>query len=215
MKISASDWNRFWSKVQVGPGCWEWQASLNINGYGQFMWHGTPRGPHRFMLASWYGRWFRTEECVCHHCDNPLCVRPSHLFLGTQQDNVDDMISKGRQVHNSPGVGEDHPRSRYTSEQVREIRRLRADGVRSADLANRFDTNDAHIRQIVTGRSYANAGGPTKNYRRKTSGADRLEIRRRCAAGERVAALAREYGVSTSTIYALKNYTDEEYYSEN
>lgn len=86
---------RFWSKVQKTSGCWEWMARRDKDGYGQFRLKGKMRGAHK---ASWElthgsipdGLW------VLHKCDNPSCVRPDHLFLGTAKDNTQDMVSKDR-----------------------------------------------------------------------------------------------------------------------
>lgn len=83
---------RFWRHVKVGDGCWEWTRSKS---YAKF-WDG-----QRSVFAhrkSWEIHHGPIPEgmCVCHRCDNPICVRPDHLFLGTQRDNIIDMVSKGR-----------------------------------------------------------------------------------------------------------------------
>ena len=86
----------FWPRVEKVPrGCWEWSASCDDKGYGTF-WDGSKvRKTNRVVWELVFGEIPR-GSCVCHHCDNPRCVRPDHLFLGTRRDNVRDMVAKGR-----------------------------------------------------------------------------------------------------------------------
>lgn len=99
---------RFWSKVPIGAeGCWEWKAGLSPRGYGQFWDTGTNRGAHRYAYEQVIGP-IPEGLFVCHRCDNPACVRPDHLFLGTQQDNMSDKQSKGRCGRPPTWGGADH-----------------------------------------------------------------------------------------------------------
>ncbi len=90
---------RFWRRVQTSEGCWEWTGSRRGNGYGV---HWTDErkltGAHRYSYELHHGAIADSSLFVCHHCDNPPCVRPDHLFLGTVLDNARDMVAKGRQV---------------------------------------------------------------------------------------------------------------------
>ncbi len=112
--------DRFWSKVdKKGPNdCWEWMAAKYPTGYGYIKRSNSRDNvyAHRFVLEL-EGIDIPSGMFVCHHCDNKSCVNPSHLFIGTQQDNVDDMWRKGRGL-----VGENHPQSKLTDSDVIAIR---------------------------------------------------------------------------------------------
>lgn len=89
---------RFWSKVQKGDGCWEWTGARHSFGYGWINRPGRGNGKMMAHRLSWELHFGPVAggRGVLHHCDNPCCVRPDHLFLGSQSDNVRDMWRKGR-----------------------------------------------------------------------------------------------------------------------
>lgn len=89
--------DRFWAKVRKSDGCWEWTASRGIRGYGQFRLPRTRQmsGAHRVAYELSVGP-IPEGMFVCHHCDNPSCVRPDHLFVGTNSQNILDAVRKGR-----------------------------------------------------------------------------------------------------------------------
>ena len=86
---------RFWSKVNKGRSCWEWTAGKAGKGYGIFWLDGKHCYAHRVSYEIEVGP-IPEDMCVCHTCDNPGCVRPGHLFLGTHKDNQIDCSNKGR-----------------------------------------------------------------------------------------------------------------------
>lgn len=96
--FTAREVERFWALVARSPrsrDCWNWTGATNgAKGYGRFGLRGWHVYPHRVSFAIAHGRW--PEPCALHRCDNPKCVRPSHLFEGTIRDNNVDMVSKNR-----------------------------------------------------------------------------------------------------------------------
>jgi hypothetical protein len=122
--VSKSNVARFWAKVNKnGPihpehgQCWVWIAKLDHDGYGRFWFAGKIVGAHRFSWEQANGA-IPEGLCVLHHCDNPPCVRPDHLFIGTNKDNMDDRNAKGRAAG---AKGERNGRARLTVDQVRAI----------------------------------------------------------------------------------------------
>lgn len=105
--------NRFWSKVKKGDGCWEWTAAVDRGGYGNFGIDGRTMGAHRVAWTLANNREIPEGLCVCHSCDNRACCNPAHLWLGTQLDNVRDMVEKGR-----GSTGEDHPKVKHSDKFV-------------------------------------------------------------------------------------------------
>lgn len=87
--------DRFWARVKKGDGCWEWTGSTGRRGYGTFMVHGERTRSHRYSWALHFGA-IPDGLWVLHRCDNPPCVRPDHLWLGTVLDNNVDSRIKGR-----------------------------------------------------------------------------------------------------------------------
>ena len=88
---------KFTSRIDVKDkdSCWEWIGSKEKGGYGIFYYHGANKLAHRFSWEVLYGK-IPKRMVICHKCDNPSCVNPNHLFLGTQEDNLRDMHYKGR-----------------------------------------------------------------------------------------------------------------------
>jgi hypothetical protein len=87
---------RFWSRVEKTDGCWEYTGARTARGYGRLGVEGHSVLAHRYSWELTHGTKLSPDVLVCHHCDNPCCVRPDHLFLGSSADNNRDMAAKGR-----------------------------------------------------------------------------------------------------------------------
>lgn len=139
---------RFWRHVEKTDSCWLWTGTMGTVGYGQISVEGRYVGTHRFSWELANGP-IPSGLFVCHHCDNRRCVNPSHLFLGTHRDNMQDAARKGRTMH-----GEQHYAAKLTDAEVAEMRRLRTEeGVLHKDLAERFGVHQQHVEKILAGRA--------------------------------------------------------------
>lgn len=156
-------YERFMSKVNIHPGnmCWNWAGARSGSGYGQF-WNGVRNIPaHYFLLSDPVPSGMQG----CHHCDNKLCVRPSHIFIGTRSDNEQDKVSKGR--HNTaPGCramlkvrkihrGQNNHECKLTEAQAREAKACsRKRGVATA-LAKKLGVSLTVVCDIRDGKRWA------------------------------------------------------------
>jgi hypothetical protein len=149
---------QFWLKVDrtESESCWPWLGYRKSNGYGQVY---ISRG--RFVTASRvaYGLTHGVVpagQVVCHHCDNPPCCNPEHLFIGTQSVNALDSVQKGRA---NRARGEQHPHARLTEDQVREIRNTPAYSGINRDFADQFGVSRRHIYAIRSGKKWGHLRG--------------------------------------------------------
>jgi hypothetical protein len=171
---------RFWSKVNIclEDECWEWVGGKSKRGYGSFKMTGWAIPAHRYSYFLSTGHIPTEKECVCHKCDNPPCVNPKHLFLGTQFDNMRDMVEKGR---NSDTRGSKNPRAKLSEEDVEKIRKLWDEGISPKNLSEIFNTSKGTINQIVGGNTWRHIGmsqKPPSNRGSKLTEKDILEMRR-------------------------------------
>lgn len=115
-KVKEPFLDRFWRQVQKSDGCWIWAGALSSTGYGVIgVQHPVKRNlyAHRVSYELHIGP-VPDGYFVCHRCDNPRCVRPDHLFVGTHRDNMADMVAKGRS-----NAGDKHPSRRYPERRAR------------------------------------------------------------------------------------------------
>jgi hypothetical protein len=137
--------DRFMKYVEPEPnsGCWLWVGAWGGDGYGYFrigrrLAH-SQRMSYELFRGPLNGLW------ALHKCDNPPCVNPDHLFLGTQDDNMDDSARKGRQQR-----GSRHWQAKLTEDDVRAIRALRAEGTKPRTLSEMFSIDTSQISRICS-----------------------------------------------------------------
>lgn len=138
-------------------GCWLWTGAADAKGYGRM--HGN-RKAHRVSYELHVGK-IPDGMCVLHKCDVPACVRPDHLFLGTQLDNMRDMFAKGRRP---PPSGERHPRARLTNKDVVSIRQRKAAGESNRDLAREYNMWPETIARLCAGKTWKHISSLTEGH---------------------------------------------------
>lgn len=137
---------RFWPKVQRTDGCWLWTAALFPNGYGCIADKpGPAKGTHRVAWELTNGP-IPAGMFVLHRCDNRRCVRPDHLFLGTQRDNMRDRNQKQR---GALPTGSAHHWAKYGDETVAQIRALAATGMTFAAISREVGVSRPHVSRLV------------------------------------------------------------------
>lgn len=138
--------------IKRDNGCWEWQGGKNCKGgYGRIKFGYDHHLVHRISYEYHYGKIPDGME-ICHHCDNPICVNPEHLFLGTRSDNMRDMFAKGR---HRPVNGENNGNSRLTQKQVDSIRKEYSKGdVSQRGLARKYSVTQGCIAGIICHRTW-------------------------------------------------------------
>lgn len=154
--------NRFWYQVRKGDGCWEWAGGRDVDGYGVFKSEHDGveyRRAHRYSFAIHKGR-IRPGMAVCHTCDNPPCVNPDHLFLGSAAENMADKIAKGR---GRVLVGEKHGQAILTEDQAKAILN---DPRPHSHIASDYNVHPATISSLKTRVSWPHLG-PARGVKAK------------------------------------------------
>ncbi len=141
---------RFWTKVDKSKDCWEWTASRTKLGYGRFNFGKQVVGAHRVAWILENGE-IPESLFVCHRCDNPPCVNPSHLFVGTPLDNSADRAQKGR---GGSMPGEFNPSAKLSMLDAKHIRTLRAGGWQLKSLASMYRVAIQTIWRVTKNRKW-------------------------------------------------------------
>lgn len=153
---------RFWAKVKKGgpDDCWTWTGSTSARGYGQTSFGGFSMFAHRVSWMIHFGP-IPADMYVLHRCDNPPCINPNHLFLGTNQDNYDDRDAKGRVAH-----GERAAKAKLTAAQVMDIR---ASDEPDSVLGRRYGVYASTIRCARDGTKWKRLPGARPEFYEKRS----------------------------------------------
>lgn len=162
MNITNYDKARFWARVGVGKpnSCWYWDNPTHEFGYGWFGINGENKLAHRVAKIIWDGEEKEGMQ-VLHSCDNPACCNPNHLRWGTQEENIQDCVDRGRKTdppRNSslPPVmrGEDNPSSVMSWSKVRDLRRDWSKGEKGRYLSDKYGISISTVYQIVNYRTW-------------------------------------------------------------
>lgn len=153
--------SRLLSKVVVDnvTGCWNWNGGKGFGGYGKMKVDNKSQLTHRVAYRVFIGE-IPEDICVCHKCDNPSCVNPDHLFLGTQSDNMKDAYKKGRvkldeiSKNNQYKKGHKAYNRILPDSLVIEIKRMIKLGISPSDIANKLNVKKQVVADIKRGQAY-------------------------------------------------------------
>lgn len=157
MEFSPQAIERFWSNVKRQPGCWNYLGNLDRWGYGKFYLQYRTLTAHSVSWQITHGQ-IPSGMCVLHSCDNPACVKPNHLFLGTQLRNIQDKVAKGRQA-----FGEQSNQSALTeADVIAVINWERGDPESLSNMASRLGVSLSALSLIRSGKSWKHLPRPTQ-----------------------------------------------------
>ncbi len=163
---SSTDW--FHSRVEKSDYCWNWTGNKTSFGYGTFKIGGRTGRLVRAHRYSWelHNGLIPNGLCVCHKCDNPGCVNPKHLFLGTRQENNYDRDRKGRVAYGDRNgsrtrpdrraIGIKNGRAKLTDNDIRRMSTMRDEGYRQTEIAHLFGVDPSHVSKVFSGQRRSN-----------------------------------------------------------
>ena len=150
---------RFWfyvDKISSPRGCWIWTGCLGkgrYDGYGRVNRRGISKLAHRWSWELANGP-IPNGKIICHRCDNPPCVNPEHLFIGTDKDNMLDMVAKGRHSKTHSCFGEKHSNAVLTEEAIRKIFALQKDGMTQRKIASIFKISQPAVSLVLNKKTW-------------------------------------------------------------
>jgi hypothetical protein len=220
--VDAILWEALASRSMLDPssGCRVW-CRAKSKGYGRLWWNNKVEYAPRLAWQAWFGC-VPPGKSVCHRCDNPPCIEPTHLFVGTQADNMHDCAAKGRTLPQKRRinftVGENHHSSKLTQDEVLEIIRRRHAGETYVQIATAYNVTRHQVSCICRGLSWCHVQHPfpveaERILRTKLSDTDVLEIRTRRAAGSTLDELSYAFGISSNYVWHLckRHYRNGQY----
>jgi hypothetical protein len=144
----------FLSKVVFGlSDCWYWNGCLDNAGYGIWSYNRPNQRAHRVMFEL-FGNEYHKSKKILHKCDARNCVNPEHLYVGTQADNVRDMVSRGRHKPPTARFGFSNPLSKLTTEDIIKAKSLRSEGLSHKRIGKELGFSTMTIFRLLTGRSW-------------------------------------------------------------
>ena len=148
-------------------GCWEWTGARNEHGYGVIGRGRRGEGnikAHRLSFEIFNAVQLNPEQVICHRCDNPACVNPGHLFVGTQQDNLADMIGKDRGSKPPLLLGTGNPRAKLNEDLVRRAFGLRENGASTYRIAHELGVSRPAICSVLNRKTWRHVDVRTSNH---------------------------------------------------
>ena len=141
---------RLMSRIEIKDSCWVWKGWVSPKGYGYIRVGNNCKSTHRVSYEVFIGD-IEKGMCVCHTCDNPSCINPEHLWIGSNQDNAIDREKKGRGRNNK---GENHGRSKLKESDIPTILKLLEDGIYQREIARRHGVHQATIFRVSKKKSW-------------------------------------------------------------
>lgn len=142
--------------IRNKDGCWGWSGSISSAGYSLIFCNHEIKWGHRFSFE-YHREEIRQGYVICHHCDNPVCTRPDHLFQGTMKDNIQDCIRKGRfklAPDESKAQGERVSGAKLKESQVIEIKKMIKEGMKNPEIARLYEVTHGNISCIRLGQTW-------------------------------------------------------------